>query len=956
VISISTPKRFADFLVEISEKWQKEWEKGKIFEANPDKSRKKFFTTVAFPYPNSPFHLGHGRTYVTCDIYARYMRMRGYNVLFPMGFHYTGTPIIAMADDVAKGDKELIEIFTDIYEIPKDVISKLADPLFMANYFKEEIKKAMKEIGLSIDWRREFTTIDPEFSSFIVWQFTKLQEKGFIVRDTHPVGWCPVHHIPVGMHDTKGDMEPEIGEFVLIYFQSELGILPAATLRPETIFGAVAVWVNPSENYAIVEFDNRKFIMSEKAAFKLSFQIDNLKTISTLKGSELLKYKAVNPITGKEIPILGADFVDPMTGTGVVMSVPAHAPFDYYYIKKVKPDLPLVSVITVEGVSDTLAKDVVEKSNPKNKADLERLTEQVYRTEYNKGKLKDITGLVKPEYVEELKGLVGLSVPEARQKITEFLLGKGLGRKIYEIMNRPVYCRCGNEVVVKILKDQWFLDYGNPQWKELAKKLISQMRFIPPEARKDFEFVADWLQKRACARTRGLGTPLPWDKKWIIESLSDSTIYMAFYTVAHKIRQYGIRPSQLTYEVWDYLMLGNGNVEDVSKKSGIPKEVLEDMRNEFLYWYPLDIRHSGKDLIPNHLSFFIFNHAAIFPEELCPKAIAVNGFVLYEGKKMSKSLRNIIPLRKAIRTYGADVVRIALTSTADMGSDVNFSESYAKSVAETLRNYYELSKKLDEFKGTEEGFPEKWLRSKFYQMITNSTKYMDNLDLRSMVNDLLYNLNSYINEYMEMVKAENREPNGKLLKEIFENWVKMLSPFAPHLAEEIWHSLGHSTFVSLDSWPTVEESAIDIFSDLVHEYHNKVLEDVQAILAVYKGTPKRIRIFVADKGKMKVLKEAVEIVSRGGALKELMSKIKPKDQSEARLYQKIFEEARGLDDKMRKLVLGYDVDEEELLKQGVKYISYKLGVNEIVVDNVSNMDRSKYNKEALPLKPAIFIE
>jgi leucyl-tRNA synthetase (EC 6.1.1.4) len=250
VTLISAPKRFSDFLNEISQKWQKAWEDIKLFEANPDYSRKKFYTTVAFPYPNSPFHLGHGRTYVTCDIYARFMRMRDYNVLFPMGFHYTGTPIIAMADDVAKGDKELIDIFKNIYEIPDDVISKLVDPLFMANYFKEEIKKAMKEIGLSIDWRREFTTIDPEFSSFIVWQFNKLQQKGFIVRDTHPVGWCPVHHIPVGMHDTKGDMEPEIGEFTLIYFDSDLGIFPAATLRPETVFGAVAIWVNPDVNYA----------------------------------------------------------------------------------------------------------------------------------------------------------------------------------------------------------------------------------------------------------------------------------------------------------------------------------------------------------------------------------------------------------------------------------------------------------------------------------------------------------------------------------------------------------------------------------------------------------------------------------------------------------------------------------------------------------------------------------
>ncbi|WP_370685266.1 leucine--tRNA ligase [Sulfolobus acidocaldarius] len=942
--------------MKISEKWQKEWENKRVFDATPDPNKKKFFTTIAFPYPNSPFHLGHGRTYVTGDIYARYMRMRGYNVLFPMAFHYTGTPIIAMADDVAKGDKELIDIFKSIYEIPDDVISKLVDPLFMANYFKEEIKQAMKEIGLSIDWRREFTTIDPEFSSFIIWQFRKLQEKGFIVRDTHPVGWCPVHHIPVGMHDTKGDMEPEIGEFVLIYFDSDMGILPVATLRPETVFGAIAVWVNPHESYSIVEIDGKKYVMSEKASSKLSFQIDNLKVITVVKGSELVKHSAVNPITGKEVPIIGANFVDPLTGTGVVMSVPAHAPFDYFYLKKTKSELSIISVIRVEGMGETLAKDLVEKSNPQNDNDLKKLTEQVYRIEYNKGVMIDITKLVKPEYVEELKPLVNLPVPAARQKITEFITQKGLGRKIYEIMNRPVYCRCGNEVVVKILKDQWFLDYGNQEWKDLARKSIESIRFIPPEIKKDFEFVVDWLQKRACARTRGLGTPLPWDKKWIIESLSDSTIYMAFYTIAHRLKEHKLKPSQLTYEFWEYIMLGNGNPDEISKISGIPVEVIKAMRDEFLYWYPLDVRHSGKDLVPNHLSFFIFNHAAIFPHQLWPKGIAVNGFVLYDGKKMSKSLRNIVPLRKAIRMYSPDVIRIALTTNADIGSDVNFSDSYAKSIIDTLKNYYDLLEKLKEFKGEDEGFPEKWLKSKFYQMVINVTQYMDSLDLRSSSNEILYNFSSYINEYFELVRSEGREPNGKLLSQILQIWIKLLSPFAPHFAEELWHKIGKNTLVSLESWPIIDQSNVDLFIDLTHTYHRKLLNDIQAILSVYKDTPKSIKIFVANKEFLNVLRDAINIVQKGGQLRQLMEIHKPKGKQDARLYQKIYEEAREIDDDMKKLVTNFDFDEKDLLDKGLKYLSYKLGIKEIRILDASEMDRTKYNKDALPLRPAIIIE
>ncbi|MCY0874243.1 MAG: leucine--tRNA ligase [Acidianus infernus] len=941
-------------MVNISQKWQKKWEESKIFESNPD-SRKKFFTTVAFPYPNSPFHLGHGRTYTTADIYARYMRMKGYNVLFPMGFHYTGTPIITMADDVAKGEKEVIDIFKNIYEIPPDDIPKLSDPLFMANYFKEDIKKAMKELGLSIDWRREFTTIDPEFSSFIVWQFNKLQQQGYIVKDTHPVGWCPVHHLPVGMHDTKGDVEPDIGEYVLIYFESEKGILPIATLRPETIFGVVAVWVNPKVTYAITEIDGKRMIVTERAAFKLSFQIDNVKVLDKISGSDLIKLTAINPITGQSVPVLPGEFVDPDMATGVVMSVPAHAPFDYYYLKKVSPNTQIIPVIKVEGYGESPAAEVVEKEKPKNDADLKKLTELVYRAEYNKGKMRDDVLLrAKPEYRGELKDIVGLSVPEARKIITNFIINHGLGRKILEIMNRPVYCRCGNEVVVKILKDQWFLDYGNPEWKAKAKKLLSMMRIVPEEARKDFEYALDWLQKRACARTRGLGTPLPWDKKWIIESLSDSTIYMAYYTIAHKIRKYNLRASQLTFEFWDYVMLGKGNVEEVSKVTNIPVEVLQDLRNEFTYWYPLDMRHSGSDLIPNHLSFFIFNHAAIFPENLWPKGIAVNGLVLYEGKKMSKSLRNIIPLRKAIRIYSPDVIRITLAATADMGSETNFTETVAKSVIDNLKKFYDMLTTIKGLESKEFGIPEKWMLSRLYSTIKEVTPMMDEMRFREALNEILFGLSSDINDYVEMAKAEGRNPNAEVLKEVLETWSKLISPFAPHIAEEVWNSLGHNTFVSLEEWPKFDESKVDIKTEVAHKYHKLIIDDVKAILNVYKGTPKLVKIYVADRSKMQLLIDALNVISSGGNMKTFMTSHKPKNSEEAKELQKIFQYAQGLGDEMRKIA-SYGFDEEELVKEGISYIKYKLGL-EVKVERFTDEIKKKYNKDALPLRPAIIIE
>jgi leucyl-tRNA synthetase len=934
----------------VAQKWQAEWERKGVYNADPKEGVPKFFTTAAFPYPNSPMHIGHARTYVTADIIARYKRMRGINVLFPMGFHYTGTPIIAMADDVAKGDKDLISIFTDIYEIPKDVIPKLADPLFMANYFKEKIKEGMRALGLSIDWRREFTTIDPEFSAFIVWQFQKLMSKGFLVRDTHPVGWCPVHHIPVGMHDTKGDVEPEIGEFVLIYFESKDFVFPAATLRPETVFGAIAVWVNPDVDYQIIEVDSKRMVVTERGALKLQFQRDDVKVVGKVKGSELTKLTVRNPITGKEIPVLGASFVDPDTATGVVMSVPAHAPFDYYYMKKVlKKEPEVVPVIETEG-KDALAAIVVEQSNPKNDKDLEKLTQEVYRAEYNKGRMKDVTNLVDPKYREAFKDFSGLPVPQARERVTKFLLDNKLGSKMYEVMNRPVYCRCGNEIVVKVLKDQWFLDYGNPKWKELAKKLISKMAFYPEDARKEFLYVADWLQKRACARTRGLGTPLPWDKKWIIESLSDSTIYMAYYTVAHHIKANKVYAHQLTEEFWDYVLLGKGDPEEVSKRTGVSKELIERMRREFTYWYPLDVRHSGKDLIPNHLSFFIFNHAAIFPEELWPKAIAVNGFVLYEGKKMSKSLRNIVPVLKAIRTYGTDVVRIAVTSTADFGTDIDFSEKYAKSIGEILRFFYETLASVDNYKGEQMNWQEEWLRANFLNAVVEVTKAMENFDLRTAGTTLIFALSDALKEYAELTKLYGREPNGRLIKELLAYWVKMVGPFAPHLAEEMWHALGNNTFVVVERWPEVDEAQVNRKILLEHEQVKRVMEDVRAIMNVFKGKPTKVKIYVASKDKVELMRQAVQAVESGTPLKQLMQKV---DKKYAQLMTKYYQLATEMPSFQRKLLLGYDFDEASIYEREKKFIESRLGLT-VEVYNEAELKDSK--KTPAPLKPAIIIE
>jgi leucyl-tRNA synthetase len=203
------------------------------------------------------------------------------------------------------------------------------------------------------------------------------------------------------------------------------------------------------------------------------------------------------------------------------------------------------------------------------------------------------------------------------------------------------------------------------------------------ETRHAFQATLDWLNQWACARSYGLGSRIPWDPQYLVESLSDSTIYMAYYTIAHYLHDTidgsvlgpaKIPADELTDEVWDYIFLSH---EMPSTK--IPKETLEMLRHSFEYWYPLDVRGSGKDLINNHLTFFLYTHAALFPEKFWPKGVRTNGHLMLNGEKMSKSTGNSMTLREGVEKFGADATRIALADSGDGMDDANFEENNADS-------------------------------------------------------------------------------------------------------------------------------------------------------------------------------------------------------------------------------------------------------------------------------------
>ena len=974
----------------VGEKWRKKWSEGRIFESETQPHTKKYFLTVAYPYPNSPQHVGHGRTYTLADVHARYKRMKGYNVLFPMGFHYTGTPIVSMSQRIKSNDLELIETFEQIYKIPDEVISSFKEPKKIADFFHEEIKQGMNEMGYSIDWRREFTTIDTAYSKFISWQFRNLRKKGLIVQGSHPVGWCPQDQNPVSQHDTIGDIEPELIEYVLVKFKfEEQYVIPTATLRPETIFGVTNLWINPNIKYVTALVNNEKWIITKDAAKKLEFLNLNVSIFSEIHGSDLIGKSVFDQLRKRHIPIFPASFVDPNNGTGIVMSVPAHSPYDYQALIDLRKDsdtltkydmtvnivpITVIHTDTFPSIGLSPAEFIVTRYSITNQNDpkLEEATNKLYSDEFHNGVL-----------LPEIDIIGNLSVLKARDTIRDKIINQGIGTTMYELKN-AVRCRCGTSCVVKLLTNQWFINYGDENWKKLAYELIKNMEILPEEIRQEFANVIDWLKERACARKSGLGTKLPWDNEWIIESLADSVIYMAYYTLSNYIRNNidlqnskdKVSADNLSDSFFDYVLLGKNDRDLVAKDSKISVQLLDKIRNEFLYFYPVDSRHSGRDLVPNHLAFFIFNHAAIFTKDKWPKQIVVNGSVLMEGKKMSKSFGNIIPLRHAIEEYGADPIRLTMLASAEILQDSDFSFDLVKGIRSKLFEIYRAicthkSVFTTIHNSTEcNELEDLWISSRIQHIILETTSAIEKFRIREALHNILYLMDNDLQWYHKRKLAKNKSIGNNYLKEFFETRIKLLSPFAPFFCEEVWEIMGNHSFISIDQWPEADDSKIKLKSEDNERLIQNIILDIQKITKVTKIVPKRIMIYTSSTIKCILYKKLLDRIQSqstanfGLFMKEFVNDSEVKDfvKHNPDLVKKMIDDilSESLEVRQRRMKID-SFNELVPLQDAISLLISEIGNDQLEVsilceDNSNKYDPKQKSKFARPYKPAIYIE
>ncbi|KAJ4871431.1 ATP binding [Raphanus sativus] len=519
-------------------------------------------------------------------------------------------------------------------------IAKFQDPYEWLYYFPQVAVEDLRAYGLCCDWRRSFVTTDvnPFFDAFVRWQMRKLKSMGKIVKDLRYTIFSPFNGQPCSDHDraTGEGVQPQ--EYTLIKmevvqpFPVKLGplegkrvFLAAATLRPETMYGQTNAWVLPDGKYGAYEISETDvFIVTERAALNLAYQ--NFSKIPQrpsclveLTGYDLIGLPLSSPLAVKEIiyalPML---IVLRNKGTGIVTSVPSDAPDDYMALHDLtaKPDLrakygvkdewvpsDIVPVINIPGYGDKAAEKVcldLKIKSQKDKEDLAKAKKLTYLKGFTEGTM--LIGEFAGRKVQEIKPIIQTKLIESGEAI------------VYREPENPVMSRSGDECVVA-LTDQWFITYGESEWRQMAEECLSNMNFYSEETRHGFEHTLSWLNQWACSRSFGLGTRIPWDEQFLVESLSDSTLYMSYYTVAHIFHEGDmykgskslISPQQMNDDVWEYLFCDG----QYPKSSDIPADVLSKMKQEFDYWYPLDLRVSGKDLIQNHLTFFIYNHAAL---------------------------------------------------------------------------------------------------------------------------------------------------------------------------------------------------------------------------------------------------------------------------------------------------------------------------------------------------------
>ncbi|MBT6774182.1 leucine--tRNA ligase [Candidatus Woesearchaeota archaeon] len=822
----------------IQDKWQKKWAKAELGKAETNKKKEKFMMIFAYPGVSGYLHVGHMRGFSYTDAICRYQRLLGKEVLFPVGTHASGNQALGFANKIKNNDETWISYLKN-NGCPKSKIKELTPPEAVVEYFNQVyINDYWKKFGFLCDWDRFTSTTNPDYEKFIQWQFKKLQQKDLLIQKPYFATACP-NCGPVAVDPSETDISKggtaEKNEYVLLKFKFNNDFLIAATLRPETVFGQTNLWMNPKAKYVRVEVEGENWIISREAADKLKYQKDDVILKEDVNPKEFIGKTALAPGINKEIIVLPAKFCDPDVGSGIVTSVPGDAPYDYVALKELQEDketikkynlnekeiqnIKLIPIIKSKGYKDFPAEEIVKKLNITSLDDpkLEEATKEIYKAGFHTGTMTDICGKFSGKRVEEAKELMKAEMLEKNQA------------DLFYDLSEEVICRCGGKVIIKRIDDQWFIRYSDPELTERSKEQVKEMKIYPQEYHHNLPAILDWFSDRACARLGNwLGSKLPFDERWIVEPISDSTLYPAYYIVSKWIENKTIKVKDLTEEFFDYVFLNIGE--------GKPK--WKPIKEEFDYFYPLDINLGGKEHKTVHFPVFLMNHVAILPEDKWPKGIFVNWWVTGKGSKISKSKGGAVPIPEAVEKYGVDAMRLYYAHIGSPHLDVIWTEDIVMNYKNSLERVILLISELKKVDGKKKSVDD-WLVSRMNEHLKKIAHEMEDYNLRELASTVYFTIYDDLKWYIRR-GGENK----KVIEETINTWLKLMNPITPHMSEELNDT---KELVSSSEWPEIDQNKISLKANAGEQLVRTAIDGMRNVLKLAKlEKANKYTLFVAE--------------------------------------------------------------------------------------------------------------
>ena len=948
--------------------WQERWRSEGLATARRDPGRAKFFAVVAYPGPSGFLHLGHLRGLTLADQLHRYHRMRGRAVFFPTGTHASGLPAVAFAQRVRDNDPS---IRAQLLEngVPEAEWAALADPEGAARFLGEQYLGVFRRLGFLIDETAYLTTIDEDYRRFIGWQFRTLHRLGALRQGPYFASVCPVCG-PVSVDPSETDLSrgggAELVKYTTVPFPMEDGrVLLAATLRPETVYGVTNLWISPTEPLVVWHHGTDLYLVGRAGAERLVEQHGG--RIGHSVGSDDLVGRTVGvPFASHRVPILASPLVAPDRGSGVVMSVPGHAPADFLALAALRPEdrsrvpaIPEIIFIPPDAVltdseqalragGGPPAERAARATGARSLADREALdeaTERLYRLELLRGRML-------------VPALGPLTVAEARLRMTESFEAAGTGFSLQEF-SEPVVCRNGHAVIVRRVPDQWFLRYSDPEWKAATHELVDHLSVQPTEYARELPGVIDWFEDRPCTRKgRWLGTPFPLDPSWTIEPIADSTFYPAYYILRRFVREGRIAGAALSDALFDFVIRGEGPGEP-----GLPRELQEEMRAEFAYWYPLDLNIGGKEHKRVHFPVFLFTHARLLPPELRPRGLFVHWWLVApSGEKISKkhigTKGGAVPaVRDALERWGADALRLFYVTAASPGQDIEWDPELIDRASERLHDIERMAREaLADGPG---GSPELdgWLSDAFHDLLERLAQCLEAAELREAAEITYATLPARIRRYL----ARGGAP-GPALQRAAAAWIRALSPLTPHLAEALGRGR-FSTLVACQPFPEAAAFEPNPVARAREEYLERVEEDLQGVLRPARARGEAagsVTFYVASAWK-RTAEEWIRGSPRRGSelLRELMERAGAHPE-----LSRVRGELAAYVAKVGPRILsepapsGPLLEEEAVLRAAAGYLARRFGFEEVRVhseDSAEAADPMDRRHRARPGRPAFYL-